>query len=86
MPMSPEPRNPRSVLGTGMRYIKQHLTVLRLQLQKISPGLPRLYEKTEIYIDALSKQLDVVITQGNRPIALFSRKLVEEQQMLVIIT
>ena len=33
-----------------------------------------------LYIDALSKQLDAVITQGNRPIAFFSRKLTEIQQ------
>ena len=34
----------------------------------------------EIYTDASSKQLGLVITQGNRPIAFFSRKLSIMQQ------
>eukprot|EP00804_Cyclotella_cryptica_P025716 CCRYP_002919-RA/>CCRYP_002919-RA protein AED:0.36 eAED:0.36 QI:0/0/0/1/1/1/2/0/138 len=34
----------------------------------------------EIYTDASSKQLGSVITQGNRPLAIFSRKLSTEQQ------
>ena len=34
----------------------------------------------EIYTDALSKQLGSVITQGNRPLAFFSRKLSTTQQ------
>ena len=33
-----------------------------------------------MYTDASSKQLGAVITQGNRPIALLSRKLTETQQ------
>ncbi len=34
----------------------------------------------EIYTDASSKQLGSVITQGNRPLAFFSRKLLITQQ------
>jgi hypothetical protein len=34
----------------------------------------------EIYMDASSTQLGAVITQDNRPIAFFSRKLSEAQQ------
>ena len=34
----------------------------------------------EIYTDASSKQLGSVITQGNRPLAFFSRKLLTMQQ------
>eukprot|EP00804_Cyclotella_cryptica_P026303 CCRYP_007643-RA/>CCRYP_007643-RA protein AED:0.43 eAED:0.43 QI:0/-1/0/1/-1/1/1/0/89 len=34
----------------------------------------------EIYTDASSKQLGSVITQGNRPLAFFSRKLSTTQQ------
>ena len=44
------------------------------------PGLPRLFKEFEIYTDASSKQLGAVITQGNKPIAFFSRKLTETQQ------
>jgi hypothetical protein len=36
---------------------------------------PDYSEEIEIYTDASSKQLGVVITKGNRPIAFFSRKL-----------
>jgi len=34
----------------------------------------------DIYTGSSSKQLGAVITQGNRPIAFFSRKLTEMQQ------
>jgi hypothetical protein len=39
----------------------------------------------EIYTDASSKQLGVVITQDNRPIAFFSRKLSETQRKYSVI-
>eukprot|EP00804_Cyclotella_cryptica_P019040 CCRYP_014453-RA/>CCRYP_014453-RA protein AED:0.19 eAED:0.24 QI:0/0/0/1/0/0/3/0/278 len=39
----------------------------------------------EIYIDASSKQLGSVITQGNRPLAFFSRKLSTAQQKYSVI-
>ena len=38
---------------------------------------PDYSKEFEIYTDALSKQLGAVITQGNKPIAFFSRKLTE---------
>jgi hypothetical protein len=41
---------------------------------------PDYSKEFEIYTDALSKQLGAVITQGNKPIAFFSRKLTETQQ------
>ena len=41
---------------------------------------PDYSKEFEIYTDASSKQLGAVITQGNRPIAFFSRKLTETQQ------
>ena len=42
---------------------------------------PDYSKEFEIYTDALSKQLGAVITQGNKPIAFFSRKLTETQQL-----
>ena len=41
---------------------------------------PDYSKEFEIYTDATSKQLGTVITQVNKPIAFFSRKLTETQQ------
>ena len=41
---------------------------------------PDFSREFEIYTDASSKQLGSVITQGNRPLAFFSRKLSTAQQ------
>eukprot|EP00804_Cyclotella_cryptica_P016345 CCRYP_009909-RA/>CCRYP_009909-RA protein AED:0.39 eAED:0.55 QI:0/0/0/1/0/0/2/0/117 len=41
---------------------------------------PNYSREFEIYTDASSKQLGSVITQGNRPLAVFSRKLLTVQQ------
>ena len=41
---------------------------------------PDYSQEFEIFTDASSKQLGAVITQGNKPIAFFSRKLTETQQ------
>ncbi len=41
---------------------------------------PDYSKEFEIFTDASSKQLGAVITQGNKPIAFFSRKLTETQQ------
>ena len=46
----------------------------------IVQAYPDYLQEFDIYTDALSKQLGAVITQGNRPIAFFSRKLTEMQQ------
>eukprot|EP00804_Cyclotella_cryptica_P001216 CCRYP_012721-RA/>CCRYP_012721-RA protein AED:0.31 eAED:0.45 QI:0/0/0/1/0/0/3/0/427 len=43
-------------------------------------AFPDFSNEFEIYTDALSKQLGSVITQGNRPLAFFSRKLSVTQQ------
>ena len=41
---------------------------------------PDYSQEFERYTDAWSKQIGAVITQGNKPIAFFSRKLTETQQ------
>ncbi len=41
---------------------------------------PDYSKEFEIYTDTSSKQLGTVVTQGNKPIAFFSRKLTETQQ------
>ena len=41
---------------------------------------PYYLKEFEVYTHALSKQLGAIITQGNKPIAFFSRKLTEMQQ------
>ncbi len=41
---------------------------------------PVYLQEFEIYTDASFKQRSAVITQGNKPIAFFSRKLTETQQ------
>jgi hypothetical protein len=43
--------------------------------QRGSPGLPGLYKAFEVYTDASTMQLGTVVTQDNRPITFFSRKL-----------
>jgi hypothetical protein len=49
-------------------------------LQHVVLAYPGYSQEFEIYTDASSKQLGAVITQGNKPIAFFSRKLTETQQ------
>eukprot|EP00804_Cyclotella_cryptica_P017384 CCRYP_020239-RA/>CCRYP_020239-RA protein AED:0.58 eAED:0.68 QI:0/-1/0/1/-1/0/1/0/488 len=46
---------------------------------------PDFLKEFEIYTDASSKQLGSVITQGNRPLAFFSRKLSETQQKYSVV-
>ncbi len=45
----------------------------------VALAYPDYLKEFEIYTDVSSKQLGTVITQGNRPIAFFSRKLTEMQ-------
>ena len=46
----------------------------------VALACPVYSKEFKIYTDASSKQLGAVITQGNRPIVFFSRKLTEMQQ------
>ncbi len=55
-------------------YIKDTIT------KDVVLAYPDYSQEFEIYTDALSKQLRAVITQGNKPIVIFSRKLMEIQQ------
>jgi hypothetical protein len=49
-------------------------------VKDVALAYPDYSKQFEIYTDASSKQLGTVISQGNRPIAFFSRKLTEMQQ------
>ena len=48
----------------------------------VALAYPDYSKEFEIYTDASSKQMGAVITQKNRPIAFFSRKLSETQQKI----
>ena len=49
-------------------------------MQDVVLAYPDYLQEFEIYTDASSKQLGAGITQGNKPIVFFSRKLTEMQQ------
>jgi hypothetical protein len=48
--------------------------------KEMTLAYPDYSDEFEIYADGSKKQLGAVITQRNRPIAFFSRKLTEAQQ------
>jgi hypothetical protein len=55
--------------------------IIKATLAKdVALSYPDYFKEFDKYTDALSTQLGVVITQGNRPVAFFSRKLTEMQQ------
>jgi hypothetical protein len=61
-------------------FINKHLTTSSLPSPKRwCWPTQKLSKPFEIYIDASTMQLGAVITQGNRPIAFFSRKLSKAQ-------
>ena len=49
----------------------------------IALAYPDYSKKFEIYTDASSKQLGALITQGIKPVAFFSRKLAEHNNVTV---
>ena len=53
------------------------MTIIAKEVVLAYPDYSKVFE---IYTDASSKQLGSVITQENRPIAFFSRKLTTTQQ------
>ena len=76
----PKRIKPKSNLGGGIRSINKRLTTLRLRFAKeVVLAYPDFFKSFEIYTDASTMQLRAVITQKNRPIAFFSRKVSETQ-------
>jgi hypothetical protein len=68
-------------LGGGIQFINKHLTMVKAAIAKETVlAYPDFLKPFEIYTDASSMQLGAVITQDNRPIAFFMRKLSETQQ------
>eukprot|EP00804_Cyclotella_cryptica_P005947 CCRYP_000201-RA/>CCRYP_000201-RA protein AED:0.41 eAED:0.44 QI:0/0/0/1/0/0/2/0/120 len=70
----------RNVHGTGTRHRKAFDGVKTSIAKDVVLAYPNYSREFEIYTDASSKQLGSVITQGNRPLAFFSRKLWTTQQ------
>ncbi len=75
------PKSFKRHLDTGKRYIKKLLMTQRPLLPKMCPWLnPDYLKGFKIYTECSKRQLGVIITQNNRPIALFSRKLSASKQ------
>eukprot|EP00804_Cyclotella_cryptica_P003931 CCRYP_016112-RA/>CCRYP_016112-RA protein AED:0.26 eAED:0.27 QI:0/-1/0/1/-1/1/1/0/276 len=66
--------------GNGLRNIKSIRCVKATIAKDVSLAYPDYSKGFEIYTDGSKRQLGAVITQNNRPIAFFSRKLSVCQQ------
>jgi hypothetical protein len=63
-------------LGTGIQFIKRAFDNVKATIVKeVVLAYPDFLKPFEIYTDASTTQLGAIITQENRPIAFFSRKL-----------
>jgi hypothetical protein len=70
----------QSYFGGGILSINRRLTKLRLQSQRnVVLAYPDFTKPFEIYMDASTMQLGAMITQDNRLIRFFSRKLSKMQ-------
>ena len=77
----PRPREPKRSHGTGPKSIKKAFDDVKATIAKeVVLAYPDFDKVFEIYTDASTKQLGSVITQSNRPLAFFSRKLSVQQQ------
>ncbi len=73
---SPKRIKPKRNLGGGSQSINKHLTNVKATIAKeVVLAYPDFMKPFEIYTDASTMQLGSVITQGNRPIVFFRRKL-----------
>ena len=67
--------------GIGMRYIKKAFDLVNATIvQDVVLAYSDSSEPFEIYTYAWATQLGAVITQNNRPLAFFSRKLSDTQK------
>jgi hypothetical protein len=67
-------------LALGRGTSKAFNDVKSIIARDVALAYPDYSKEFEIYTDASSQQMDTVITQQNRPIAFFSRKLSTTQQ------
>jgi hypothetical protein len=71
---------PKRNHGSGSQSINKRLTNVKATVAKeVVLAYPDFTKPFEIYTDASTTQLGAVITQGNKPIAFFSRKLSKAQ-------
>jgi hypothetical protein len=64
---------PRKILGDGIQFMKRHLNATITK--EVVLAYPDFSKPFEIYTDASKLLLGAAITQDNRPIMFFSRKL-----------
>ncbi len=75
-PKSQEQKGPRRCPGSGMRPIKVAFNHIKATIaREVVLAYPDFSKVFEIYTDTSSKQMGAVLTQENRPIVFFSRKL-----------
>jgi hypothetical protein len=68
-----------------IQFIKQHLTMSKKTIAKeVVLAYPDFTKPFDIYTNASTKQLGAVITQDNRHIAFFSRKLFGAQSKYTV--
>ncbi len=71
----PQKQGEKETLALGFNSSNSIWQCQKDHHQRGGTGLSRFHKPFDIYTDASTKQLGVVITQDNRPIAFFSRKL-----------